>query len=142
MIVVIQQAAENQQASWIFFAVAFIFFVVFFGLILSVAIVFVRPWMRAALSGVPVSAIQLVGMYLRRSPVRKIIDCGIMAAHGGHGVPWADLEHAALQKVDLDLVTTAWIQNKNDNLGLTWEQLVDSARHSRLDKLLGSSRPT
>jgi uncharacterized protein YqfA (UPF0365 family) len=55
--------------------------------LLIVAVVFASlfgPWLRAFVSGVPVSVIQLLGMRFRRIPPGLIVDALIALVHRGH----------------------------------------------------------
>jgi uncharacterized protein YqfA (UPF0365 family) len=43
-----------------------------------------RPWLRAFLSGVPVSVLRILGMRLRGTPPDVVIDALVTLAHGGY----------------------------------------------------------
>lgn len=43
------------------------------------------PWLRAFLSGAPISVIQLLGMRLRGVPPGLVVDALVTVVHRGHG---------------------------------------------------------
>ena len=53
-------------------------------LIAAVFLTLFGPWMRAFLSGTPVSIVQLIGMRLRGVPARLVVDALISLVHRGH----------------------------------------------------------
>ncbi len=75
----------NQQSPG---PIVVLLFLVFFLIImlvaaLSLAIIF-RPWLRAFLSGAPISVFQLLGMRLRGVPASLVVDAVITLVHRGH----------------------------------------------------------
>jgi uncharacterized protein YqfA (UPF0365 family) len=56
----------------------------FFLLIFLVFAFLAAPWMRAFISGVPVSIVQLLGMRLRGVPPNLIVDSLVTLVHRGH----------------------------------------------------------
>jgi len=51
---------------------------VFLAVILAMFVLLVRPWMRAFMSGAPISLFDVVGMRLRGNPVTLLIDTYLM----------------------------------------------------------------
>lgn len=90
--------------------------VVIFALFLLSTFLFVRVWVTANLSGVPMKPMDMVGMRLRRSPVNKIVDAAIVLHARGIDVPIADVEVAYLSQKGrianagelADFVEAAW----------------------------------
>lgn len=107
--------------------IAFILLATVFGIFLTLF----RPWLRAFLSGVPITLFQLVGMKLRRLNTRLILEQGIAASQAGHPVSWADLERACLQKVDLEKVTQAYITSRKRDENFTFDELVSAEQATR-----------
>lgn len=65
----------------------------------SLAVMFtvVKSWTQAQLLGIPASFGLLVGMRLRRSPVRFLLGTAIVLHNRGQTVPLADVERAYLE---------------------------------------------
>jgi hypothetical protein len=55
-----------------------------------------RPWMRAFLTGAPVSLIRIIGMRLRGCPALLIIDARTMLVQSGHSAPIDTVERTYL----------------------------------------------
>jgi uncharacterized protein YqfA (UPF0365 family) len=63
----------------------FAFVNLLFFLILIVMLVFLAPpWMRAFMSGAPVTLLQIIGMRLRGVPPYLIVDSVVTLVHRGH----------------------------------------------------------
>jgi uncharacterized protein YqfA (UPF0365 family) len=105
-----------------------IVFVVFIG--------FFRPWLRAFLTGAPITLFQLIGMKLRRVNTNQVLTQGCVAAQAEYPIPWVELERAWLQRVDLEKVTLAYIACQKRDDRFTFQELVEAERDDRLDKLL------
>jgi uncharacterized protein YqfA (UPF0365 family) len=56
----------------------------FFLMVFMVFAFLAAPWMRAFMSGVPISIIQLIGMRLRGVPPNLIVDSLVTLVHRGH----------------------------------------------------------
>ena len=68
-----------------FVLVVFAIVALLFFLVISSAFLFLAaPWMRAFMSGAPVSLIQLIGMRLRGVPPNLIVDAVVSLVHRGH----------------------------------------------------------
>lgn len=82
---------------------------VFVGLFLIFSAVilfaFVRPWMRAFMSGAPVSLISIVGMRLRQSPVSLLIDAYLQLRWNNVDATIAEVERCYMQ--NSNRITTA-----------------------------------
>jgi uncharacterized protein YqfA (UPF0365 family) len=69
-------------------AILLVFTLTILLLMLAMALVFAllaRPWLRAFLSGAPISVFQLLGMRLRGVPPGLIVDALVTLVHRGHG---------------------------------------------------------
>lgn len=103
---------------------------------LVLGLYFFRPWLRAFLSGRPISLFQIIGMRFRKVNPDEIITHGIATAQGGHPVDWAELERAYLQGVDLNKVATAYVTAKQRGDDFSFAELVNAERESRLEEML------
>ena len=65
-----------------------------------------------------------------------VIPAGISAAEAGFPIAWRELEGAYLQGIDVDTASTAYVTAQKRGQDLTFEEIVDAARESRLKKLL------
>jgi len=61
-------------------------------LIFGLGLLFVRPWVRAFMSGAPIPIMSLLGMRLRGTPVRLLTDAYIQLRHRGSTATLADVE--------------------------------------------------
>jgi uncharacterized protein YqfA (UPF0365 family) len=127
--------AEIDNAALVYVVVMATFAILFVILAVIVFAMF-GPWLQAFMAGCPISATKVLGMRLRRVDARQVVRCGIMAAQAGHPIPWAKLESAYLQGVDLEKVTLAYIQAMGAKKNWTFDDLVDGARQQRLEKML------
>lgn len=59
-----------------------------------------RPWMRATMSGAPVSLAMLIGMRLRGSPLDFLLDTHLAVVHAG-------------KKSDLRLIESCYLANQH-----------------------------
>ena len=67
-----------------FVLAAFAVILLLFSLVIFVAIVFLAaPWMRAFMSGAPISLVQLIGMRLRGVPPNLVVDSVVTLVHRG-----------------------------------------------------------
>jgi uncharacterized protein YqfA (UPF0365 family) len=110
--------------------------VVFTGFLFVVVKMF-APWFQAFLAGVPLRATEILGMHLRRTNVKRVVQALIMAHHAGAPLKSADVEKAYLQGVNLEKVILAYVRAKKENLDLSFQDLVDADMGNRLDELLG-----
>lgn len=94
------------------------------------------PWLKAFMSGTPISMFQVIGMRFRGASVGKIINQGIAANQAGHPISWVDLERAAAQGVDIETLISAYCVCRERGEHYTLDELVLAARESRLDKLI------
>jgi len=118
-----------------------------FGLILFVlcVMIYVRfssTWLRAFMSGTPVSFLDLIGMRLRGTDFKAVVRALIVARQGGVAIAPDEMEKAWIQGVDLEKVTLAVIQATKNNMDVTFEELVDADREDRLARLLEEKRET
>lgn len=104
--------------------------------VLAILLFFVRPWLRAFLSGAPISMFQIVGMRFRGSPINEILEQGIAVRQAGHPVSWVDLERVAISGVDLQMIADAYCVLRQRGEHYSFDELVLAARESRLDKLI------
>ncbi len=110
-----------------------------FVLCIAVFAMFFSTWMRGYISGVPVMIVDLVRMRLRQTDVKAVMNALVTAKQGGVTVACVEMEKAWIQGVDLEKVTLAMIQSHKQNMGFTFEQLVDAELEDRLaEKLAGS----
>ncbi|HXV73688.1 MAG TPA: flotillin-like FloA family protein, partial [Sphingomonadales bacterium] len=72
----------------ILFIVAFIV-----GLFVVIIIAsFFKTWLRAKVSGAPVTFLELIGLWLQRVPIALVVDCRVMSVKAGIELPLADLQ--------------------------------------------------
>ena len=91
-----------------------------FGLMLSL----VRPWLQGLMAGAHVSAVELVAMRLRKSPVQRVMNCKIMAAQSGIQIPTSQIESAALAGADIETAVRTLMRATEMGLNVTWEQVI------------------
>ncbi len=118
-------------------------FVVLAGILLLVALIPVfilasvlGPWLQAFMAGVPLSLLQILGMRLRRTNVRSVVQALIMATQAGVPVPCVEMERAYLQGADLDKVTLALIQTHRSGKSVPFQELVEADLENRLQAKL------
>lgn len=91
----------------------------------GVMLFLVLPWFRAFLSGTPLSLFQVLGMRLRGSPIKLLLDAQVALVHSG-------------LQVDMREVESIYLANRGRILDL--QDLVDAVREhhaayqQRLDK--------
>jgi uncharacterized protein YqfA (UPF0365 family) len=125
--------AENTQPAKLFTLVVVGVMLLF--LVVS-AIVFwtiFRPWLQCFLSGTPISAVQLVAMKMRRTPVKMLCELKIMARQAGVDVSWTDLERSYLAGVDVELIVRSMIKAHGLGLELSWDQALDQAKQNQFE---------
>ncbi|TWU08580.1 flotillin-like FloA family protein [Stieleria varia] len=103
---------------------------------LAILVSLLRPWFRAFLSGTPISLMRIVGMRFRRTNVALVVDQGIAAQQAGCPISWPELEVAHLAGIDLEKAVLAYITSRKRDMNYTFQEIVDAARESRLEKLL------
>lgn len=74
-----------------------------------------RPWLQGFLAGAPISVLQLLGMRLRQTPIRLVMDAYMSLIHRG-------------ASVDAKTVESVYIANRHGILGA--EDLVKLVRES------------
>jgi uncharacterized protein YqfA (UPF0365 family) len=94
-------------------------------------------WFQAYMSGVPIGFFTLVGMRFRRINAKAVVHALIMARQAGVSISCADMEKAYLQGVDLEKITLAMIEAKQQGLKTTFHDLLDAELRDRLDEKLG-----
>ena len=95
------------------------------------------PWLQAVLSGAPVSVFSIIGMRLRRIPVRTVLRFLIMARQAGVSISCLEMESAYLQGVDLEKVTLAMIHAEREGKDMQFRELVEADLEDRLTEKLG-----
>jgi uncharacterized protein YqfA (UPF0365 family) len=119
---------------------ALIFAVLFVFAVILIWIVFVRIgdlWLQALMSGTPVTALEILGMRLRRIDARGVVRVLIMARQGGVAVTCRQMESTCLQGVDLEKLTLAMIHAKKQGMEMTFEELVAADLEDRLAEKSG-----
>ena len=119
-------------------ALILVFVCLLLGVILC--LLFLPTWIQAMLSGVPLRVLDLIGMRLRRTDIRAVVRALILAKRGGVHISCADMESAWVQGVNLEKVTLAMIQSGKEDLGFTFQELVDAERRDRLSDLLAEKQ--
>ena len=127
------------RVNWVVLPVVIVVLLVLLALLL-IFMSFFRHWMRAFLSGAPISLFQLLGMSMRKVNPAKVLPHGIAATQSGHPIGWVELERAYLQGTDLEKVTTACITSQEQGKGFTFQELVVADRESRLAEMLKLNR--
>src|SRR5690349_21628681 len=108
------------------------FFLVTFFLMLSLFV----PWLQGFLTGANVPLLALVGMKLRKTNVSQVMKYLILARQSGVPLTWRELERAYLRGVDLEKITLAHIESQKQQLGLSFEELVELELKDRLAEKL------
>jgi uncharacterized protein YqfA (UPF0365 family) len=106
-------------------------------LTLFVFVRYFRLWIKALLSGAPISIFVLIGMCLRRSDASAIVDNVILARQSGIDVTAAEMESAYVQRVDIEKVTLAAIEAKRRQVDVGFQELVALELQGRLAEKLG-----
>ena len=109
---------------------------IFFLVVMVVFLSFFKYWLSCFLSATPISVFQLLGMRLRKINPKNIIPYGIIASQTGHPIPWTKLESTYLQGIKLEKVVTAYLMAKDRELDLSFDDLVEAERESRLSELM------
>lgn len=144
MIQILAQEAVAQDAGpqlsgdvsllFIVFGIAIVLFLL--TIFTCVFVMLAVPWLKAFMSGTPISMFQVIGMRFRGASVGKIINQGIAANQAGHPLSWVDLERAASQGVDIETLISAYCVCRERGEHYSLDELVLAARESRLDKLI------
>lgn len=103
---------------WLIVAVAIILGLIFFFIFVK----FFNVWLRARVSGAPVSMAKLVGMWLRRVPTGLIVDSRITAIKAGLEISTDELEAHYLAGGQVDHVVLAMIAADKAGLGLIYDR--------------------
>jgi uncharacterized protein YqfA (UPF0365 family) len=78
----------------VIFWLAVLAVVLIFVAMLTVIVIFFRPWLKTFLHGRPVTLFALIGMRLRGAPMGLITDAYVELAHSGSRATIADIERA------------------------------------------------
>ena len=113
---------------------------VLFVLCVSIYVTFFSTWLRAFMSGTPVSFLDLIGMRLRGTDFKTVVRALVMAKQGGVVISPDEMERAWVQGVNLEKVTLAVIQATKNNMDVTFAELVDADVDDRLARLLEERR--
>lgn len=81
----------------------------------------INLWVQAWTSGVPVTVYDLIGMRLRKTDPRVIIDNRIRAAKAGIHLSLPQLESHALAGGRVPVVVSALIAARQANVALSWD---------------------
>ena len=119
------------------FIVVAIVIAVFSLLVFLVFALTLLPWLQAVTSGTPVSVFSIIGMRLRRIPVRTVLRFLMMARQAGVNISCHEMESGYLQGVDLEKVTLAMIHAEREGKDLLFRELVDAELEDRLAEKLG-----
>lgn len=95
-----------------------------------------RLWLQGILAGVNVPVIQLIAMKLRKIDAAQVMKCLILARHSGVTLSSDELQRAYLRGVDLEKLTLAHIEANKQQLGASFEELVESELQNRLAEKL------
>jgi uncharacterized protein YqfA (UPF0365 family) len=96
----------------------------------------VSPWMRAYMSGTPITIFDILGMRFRRIDVKAVLKALIMARQAGVALSCRQMQRAYLLGVDLEKLTLAMIHAKKEGMEVTFEELVESDLEDRLAEKL------
>jgi len=105
-------------------------------------VTFFSTWLRAFMSGTPVSFVDLIGMRLRGTDFKTVVRALIVARQGGVVIAPAEMEKAWIQGVDLEKITLAVVQATKSRMDVTFEELVSAELDERLARLLEEKRET
>jgi len=115
------------------------FFIAIGMMILGVLIPFfifgplLQLWMMCTMAGAQITLIQLVGMKLRRSPVKHLCELYIMSTQAGLGVKLSQIESAYRAGADVELVVRAMIKASRTEQNLSWEVALEKASKDQYD---------
>lgn len=90
-----------------------------------------RLWLQCFMSGTPTPFVKLLGMRLRRSPIRKICEQRIKAGYAGVDLPVEPLEQAHQQGADIEKLVDALCVARREDSPLTWDDLLQTELPSR-----------
>jgi len=83
---------------------------------------FGMTWLRAKVSGAPVSFVELIALQLRKIPIRRIVDSRITAVKSGIPVSIDDLSTHFLAGGHVDMVISSLINARKANIDLVFDQ--------------------
>ncbi len=83
---------------------------------------FGMTWLRAKVSGAPVSFVELIALQLRKIPIRRIVDSRITAVKSGIPVSIDDLSTHFLAGGHVDMVISSLIKARKANIDLVFDQ--------------------
>lgn len=96
------------------------------GLALFIGLIIVAQfgftWLRARVSGAPVSFVELIALRLRSIPIRRIVDPRITAVKSGIPVSIDDLSTHYLAGGHVEMVISALINAQKANIALVFDQ--------------------
>ena len=126
-----------QQEPTVSMVIAVVLGIVVFILIL-IFMSFARIWIRALMSGVPISILDIIGMKLRKVPPLLIVDAKILAAKAGIDISTNELETHFLAGGDVNKVIKALIAAQKANVDLTWQTAaaIDISGQDVLDAVM------
>ncbi len=100
--------------------------IIIIGLVLFVLTIillnFGMTWLRAKVSGAPVSFVELIALQLRKIPIRRIVDPRITAVKSGIPVSIDDLSTHFLAGGHVEMVISALINAQKANIALVFDQ--------------------
>lgn len=111
-------------------------------------VVFLRPWLKGVASGVTLSLVDVLGMYLRNVPPGMIIDAHIMTVKAGCPVPLQTLEAHHLAGGHVEFAVRAMVDAHQMGMDVGFDKIsaIDLAgedvlraieEHEDLDAMLG-----
>jgi len=120
--------------------IVIILLVVFLLVPLFVFLAFARVfnlWFQAYMSGVGVPMVEILGMIFRKVDAKAVVKALIMAKQvAGVDLSREELERAYLQGADLDKLARAVIRAKEQNIEITFQELVEADRNDRLAEMI------
>ncbi|MBD3676392.1 MAG: flotillin-like FloA family protein [Planctomycetaceae bacterium] len=107
------------------------------GIMLLVPIFLLGPLLGSKiacqLAGAQITLIQLVGMKLRRSPVKYLCELYIMASQAGLKIKLYQIESAYRAGADVELAIRAMIKASRIGQNLSWEEAEQKAMTDQYD---------
>ena len=89
-------------------------------------------WLIGRVAGAPVSFIELIAMYLRKIPVREIVDLRVKLVKAGIDAPSVDDLCIHLHAGgDVDMVAEGLLKAKEKNIDLSFEQACELDLHDK-----------
>ena len=105
------------------FALVILFLIITGTIMLVIAKLF-RQWIQCLFAGAPVPAFSLVGMRLRRSPVKLICEQRIRANYVGVELSCEEIERAHLKGADVKSAVDALCLAKRTDREVHWDDLI------------------